>query len=417
MRPTTIPTSARLKAGHQPKSMKSVTAHRRRMSTRFPVAPPSAAPAPILASSVCSPAPVRNSIHTEMNPIAQPTISDTRPRRCPNVGRTVRTSRMRTIDDCPTECDDRVRTHNLVPWSSARTRMPATRISTGRGPNGRRKRCGVNIDANHLPLFTHARHRQVHRHDERAVAPVASATVPRSVASANGKGLAASPATARPPGAGPFLNSATSPALILKRNGQEGCLMWRAVTSIVAALTLSSSAAAAQQPCTTDARRVVAEVYRHTLERGADRGAQSWARQLANGELNVKEFVRTVAQSQEYMQRFGQTEPGEERPYERAVARLYRHVLGRQPDVSGLRNWTRTAQQRGLPAVVDGLVDSAEYRNRFGEFGVPGSGGLRYCTDSSPAQSSSAARPFRGLGTSGRAIAVGGDRQWVDTGI
>ena len=193
--------------------------------------------------------------------------------------------------------------------------------------------------------------------------------------------------------------------------------MWRGVTSIVAAFTLSSSAAAAQQPCTTDARRVVAEVYRHTLERGADREAQSWARQLASGQLNVKEFVRTVAQSQEYMERFGQTEPGEERPYERAVARLYRHLLGRQPDVGGLRNWTRTAQRRGLPVVVDGLIDSAEYTNRFGEFGIPGSGGLRYCTDSSPAQSSSAARPFRGLGTSGRAIAVGGDRQWVDTGI
>jgi hypothetical protein len=194
--------------------------------------------------------------------------------------------------------------------------------------------------------------------------------------------------------------------------------MWRAVTSTCAALTLISSVAAAQQPCTTDATRVVAEIYRHTLERNADRGAQAAVAQLANGQLNVKELVRRVAQSQEYMQRFGQTEPGEGQPYERAVARLYRHILGRQPDADGLRTWTRSAQQRGLPAVANGLIDSAEYDNNFGEFGVPGSGGLRYCADTpSPQSSLGGARRLRGLGTSGRAIAVGGDRRWVDTGI
>ena len=30
-------------------------------------------------------------------------------------------------------------------------------------------------------------------------------------------------------------------------------------------------------------------------------------------------------------------------------------------------------------AVVDGLIDSAEYNNNFGDVGVPGSGGLRFC--------------------------------------
>lgn len=155
--------------------------------------------------------------------------------------------------------------------------------------------------------------------------------------------------------------------------------MWRVVTSTFAAVTLCSTVAAAQQPCSTDANRVVAEIYRHTLERGADPSAQSWVRQLANGQLNVKEVVRRVAKSQEYMQRFGQTEPGERQPYERAVARLYRHVLGRQPDASGQQYWARIAQQRGLAAAVDGFVDSAEYNNNFGEWGVPGSGGIRFC--------------------------------------
>ena len=91
--------------------------------------------------------------------------------------------------------------------------------------------------------------------------------------------------------------------------------MWRVVMSTIAALALGTSVAAAQQPCTTDASRVVAEVYRHTLERGVDPAAQNWARQLQNGQLTVKELVRNVAKSQEYMQRFGQSESGEGQPY------------------------------------------------------------------------------------------------------
>jgi hypothetical protein len=140
---------------------------------------------------------------------------------------------------------------------------------------------------------------------------------------------------------------------------------------------------------------VVAEVYRHTLERGVDAGAQGWVQQLASGRLTVKELVRNVVKSPEYANRFGQTESGEAQPYERAVARLYRHVLARQPDEGGQRNWANTAQRRGLAAVVDGLIDSAEYNNSFGDWGVPGSGGLRFCANNNANnQSSSAAQPL-----------------------
>jgi len=193
--------------------------------------------------------------------------------------------------------------------------------------------------------------------------------------------------------------------------------MWREITSAVAALMLFSSVAAAQAPCTSDAARVVSEVYRHMLERNPDPGAQTWVRQLANGRISVKELVRNLAMSDEHMQRFGQTEFGEGQPYARAVATLYRHLLGRQPDVGGLRSWTRVAQQRGLTAVVDGLINSEEYNERFSNFGVPGSGGLQYCTDAPPPRSTSGLNRLRTLGTSGRAIVVGGDRRWVDSGV
>lgn len=155
--------------------------------------------------------------------------------------------------------------------------------------------------------------------------------------------------------------------------------MWRVVTSTFVALTFFSSVAAAQQPCTPDANRVVSELYRHIMERGADAGARHWEQELANGNMTVRDVVRNLVTSQEYKQRFGQTEAGEGTPYERAVARLYRHVLGRQPDAQGQRHWAQTAQQNGLDAVVDNLMTSQEYNNSFGDWGVPGSGGMTFC--------------------------------------
>src|SRR5688500_18149935 len=107
-----------------------------------------------------------------------------------------------------------------------------------------------------------------------------------------------------------------------------GIPMVRVVMSTFVALTFFSSIAAAQQPCTTDANRVVSELYRHILQRAPDPGAQGWAQQLTNGQTTVRELVRVLAKSQEHAQNFGQRESGEGTPYERAIARYYRHILG-----------------------------------------------------------------------------------------
>jgi len=155
--------------------------------------------------------------------------------------------------------------------------------------------------------------------------------------------------------------------------------MWRVLTSTIVALTVFASAAAAQQPCTTDTGRVVSELYRHVLQRAPDAGAQHWEQQLASGNMTVREVVRNLATSQEHQQRFGQTESGEGTPYERAVARVYRHVLARQPDPQGQQAHARLAQQQGIDAVVNSLLNSQEYTQQFGNWGVPGSGGVTYC--------------------------------------
>jgi hypothetical protein len=61
--------------------------------------------------------------------------------------------------------------------------------------------------------------------------------------------------------------------------------------------------ASAQQPCTTDARHVVNELYRHMLERSAGSDSDGWVQQLQNG-TTVREIVRQIAKSPEHTQRF-----------------------------------------------------------------------------------------------------------------
>jgi Ca2+-binding EF-hand superfamily protein len=165
--------------------------------------------------------------------------------------------------------------------------------------------------------------------------------------------------------------------------------MFRRILS-VAVLVAFPAAAMAQQPCTTDARRVVDELYRHMLERSADPSSNGWVEKLQSG-TTVRDIVRQIAASPEHQQRFYNPNEGAV-ANERAVGTLYRHILGRQPDAAGARNFAETARTRGFEAVVDSIVNSSEYNQTFGDWGVPGSGGLTYCRNG---QQSSA------VGTSG----------------
>src|SRR6266850_3259766 len=144
----------------------------------------------------------------------------------------------------------------------------------------------------------------------------------------------------------------------------------------VGALTVVPAVAQAQQPCTTDARHVVDELYRHMLERSADPSSQGWVDKLQSG-MTVRDLVHAIVDSPEHMQRFHNPNEGAV-ANERAVANLYRHILGRQPDASGLRTYTDMAASRGLEAVAHSILMSDEYNRTFGDWGVPGSGGVRY---------------------------------------
>src|SRR5436190_2934493 len=155
---------------------------------------------------------------------------------------------------------------------------------------------------------------------------------------------------------------------------------------VLAAMPAISSA---QQPCTTDARHVVDELYRHILERSADAGSQGWVDRLQAG-TTVRELVHAIVDSPEHMQRFYNPNEGGV-ANERAVANLYRHILGRQPDANGLRAYTDIAAKQGVEAVTHSILASDEYNRTFGDWGVPGSGGLVYCRSGSSAVGTSGA--------------------------
>jgi Ca2+-binding EF-hand superfamily protein len=156
----------------------------------------------------------------------------------------------------------------------------------------------------------------------------------------------------------------------------------------VAVLAAMPSISSAQQPCTTDARRVVNELYRHILERSAEPASQAWVDKLQGG-MTVRDLVHAIVDSQEHSQRFYNPNEGAV-ANERGVANLYRHLLGRQPDAGGLRAYTEMAASKGLEAVTHSILASDEYNRTFGDWGVPGSGGLVYCRNGASSQTQSA---------------------------
>lgn len=164
--------------------------------------------------------------------------------------------------------------------------------------------------------------------------------------------------------------------------------MWR-LAVLVSVLTVVPSLALAQQPCTTDATQVIEQVYRQVLERSADPGASVWVDRLSRG-TTVREIVRGIANSPEHLQRFGS------QSRDNMVVDVYRHLLNRGPDPEGMKNAGIFVSMRGSASLVDQLVDSPEYRERFGDWTVPGSS-VRYCaTGDQRSQQSSTAVLRRG---------------------
>ena len=92
----------------------------------------------------------------------------------------------------------------------------------------------------------------------------------------------------------------------------------------------------------------------------------SWEAALLAGNCTVPDLVKAVAKSEVYQQRFVIPYPNP-----KVVETLHRHLLGRTASSIEINEMTQLLTEKGLHAVVDSLVDGAEYDRFFGDMVVP----------------------------------------------
>lgn len=89
--------------------------------------------------------------------------------------------------------------------------------------------------------------------------------------------------------------------------------------------------------------------------------------QLNDGSMSVREFVRAVAKSDFYRDRYFESCG----PY-RSTELNFQHILGRAPESQAeASEHMRRCSEEGYDADIDSYVDSEEYQNAFGENVVP----------------------------------------------
>ncbi|MBP0016616.1 MAG: phycobilisome rod-core linker polypeptide [Cyanobacteria bacterium SBLK] len=119
-----------------------------------------------------------------------------------------------------------------------------------------------------------------------------------------------------------------------------------------------------------DKQAVIRAVYRqvlgnpHMMESERLTNAES---QLCDGSYTVREFVRAVAKSDMYRDRFFSTSA----PY-RFVELNFKHLFGRAPlSQAELSEHICRCIEEGYDAEIDSYIDSEEYATHFGENIVP----------------------------------------------
>lgn len=88
---------------------------------------------------------------------------------------------------------------------------------------------------------------------------------------------------------------------------------------------------------------------------------------LRNGEISVREFVRALASSDTYRERFYTPYPNT-----KVIEFLFRHILGRAPATQAeIRQYNKLLADQGLRVAVETMVETPEYTRYFGEDVVP----------------------------------------------
>jgi phycocyanin-associated rod linker protein len=119
-----------------------------------------------------------------------------------------------------------------------------------------------------------------------------------------------------------------------------------------------------------DVQAVIYAAYRqvfgndHLMESERLTSAESLLRQ---GSITVRDFIRALAQSDLYRQKFFYSTP-----QVRFIELNYKHLLGRAPyDESEITQHVNLYTQSGYEAEINSYIDSLEYQEHFGEAIVP----------------------------------------------
>jgi phycobilisome core-membrane linker protein len=121
----------------------------------------------------------------------------------------------------------------------------------------------------------------------------------------------------------------------------------------------------------SEKNEVVKAAYRQIFERDITRAyslsISDIESKVKNGDISMKEFVRRLTKSPLYQKQFYQ-------PFinSRVIELAFRHILGRGPSSrEEVQKYFSIISNGGLAALIDALVDSAEYSDYFGEETVP----------------------------------------------
>lgn len=124
---------------------------------------------------------------------------------------------------------------------------------------------------------------------------------------------------------------------------------------------------------------------------------------LRQGNFTVRDFVRAVAKSDLYKNKFFYPNSNQ-----RFVELNFKHLLGRPPfDEAELAYHTRLCEDEGLDAEIDSHLDSIEYENSFGNNVVPYYRGFMVEPGSRTVGFSRMFRLYRGYASSDRG-SIGG---------
>lgn len=155
-----------------------------------------------------------------------------------------------------------------------------------------------------------------------------------------------------------------------------------------------------------DVEMVIKAVYRQVLGNdyilASDRliSAESL---LRDGNLTVREFVRTVAKSELYKSKFFYTSF-----QTRLIELNYKHLLGRAPvNESEVTYHLDLYINKGYDAEIDSYIDSVEYQNNFGDNVVPYYRGFDFQPGQTSASFTRMFRLYRGYANSDTAQVEG----------